>query len=98
MLWTNKSGIINKIEGIEKFKNIDGFEIDFQKKVGDEISAYHSIGNILFTASDIEEMCRNINFINNTIHVYNEKGEDVIIKYTNFDYLRKVYYEGLNGE
>lgn len=98
MLWTNKSGIINKIEGIDKFKNIDGFEIDFQKKVGDEISAYHSIGNILFTASDIEEMCRNINFINNTIHVYNEKGEDVIIKYTNFDYLRKVYYEGLNGE
>ncbi len=95
MLWTNRSGIISRIEGLDEISNISGISIDFQKKVGDTISAYHSIGNILFTADDVNGMCDIIEKVNNIIHVYNELDEEVLIKYTDFDYLKKTYYEGL---
>lgn len=98
MLWTNKSGTISKIEGLERISKIDGVSFDFQKKVGDVVMEYHSIGNILFTVDDVNKMCETIEEINDLVHVYNELGEEILIKYTDFDYLRKIYYEGLAGK
>ena len=43
-------------------------------------------------------MCELIDKVNREVSFYNEKGEDTVIKYTDFDYLKKVYAEGLAGK
>jgi hypothetical protein len=67
-------------------------------KPGDAIEKYHSYGNVLFVSDDCEDMCRMIELINNTIHIINEREEDVVIKYTDSNYLKSIYQKGLNGE
>ena len=54
--------------------------------------------NISFTTDTIEEMCELIDKVNKEVAFYNEKGEDTVIKYTDFDYLKRVYAEGLAGK
>ena len=36
--------------------------------------------------------------VNDTVRVTNTKGENVLIYYDDFDYLRRVYQEGLEGK
>lgn len=97
MLWTNKGGTVTSIEGFQDL-NIPGAVIDFRHCVGDQINKYTSIGNIMFTSTDCDEMCRIIDSINHHIRILNEHGEDVIIKYTDFNYLKQVYNDGLAGK
>ena len=97
MLWTNKGGTVTSIEGFQDL-NIPGAVIDFRHRVGDQINKYTSLGNIMFTSTDCDEMCRIIDSINHHIRILNEHGEDVIIKYTDFNYLKQVYNDGLAGK
>lgn len=95
MLWTNKEGIISEVRGFEEVAKIPGVEVDAVPMVGDKITKYHSIGNVMFTSDNVEDMCDMIAYINKTISIINDKGEDVIIRFTNFDLLRQMYQEGL---
>ena len=97
-LWTNRSGKITKIEGLEEMSSIPGVFVESLTKIGDEIGKYRSCGNVLFTTENCDEMCKLIERVNNTVHFYNEKGEDIVIKYTNFDLLKKIYQDGLEGK
>lgn len=97
MLWTHKDGICKAIVGAENIAKIPGIVLELPIKVGDAIPKYKSIGVITFTTEDCEGMCRMIDNINKTLKVINDRGEDVIIKYTDFDHLKQVYYEGLEG-
>ena len=36
--------------------------------------------------------------INDTVRITNTDGDDVLIYYTDFDYLRQMYREGLEGK
>lgn len=90
MLWTNKSGSVKKIIGLDALSQIDGIQLDAMPNIGDRFSKYHSIGNIMFTGNNIDEMCEIIDFINNTVSVINENDEDVIIRFTNFKLLRDI--------
>ncbi len=50
------------------------------------------------TTDTIDEMCDLIDKVNTEVAFINENGEDTIIKYTDFDYLKRVYQEGLEGK
>lgn len=97
-LWTNKGGIITKVEGFEEMAKVPGVFVETLKQVGNQAPKYRPVGVITFATKDCEEMIRLIQMVNETVHVYNEHGEDMIIKYTDFDYLREVYELGLNGQ
>lgn len=97
MLWTNKDGVISSIEGLGNL-DIPGMVVDFRHKKGDTIRRYTSIGNIMFTADNCSEMCRMIDIVNKKIKILNEEGEDMVIKYTDFKYLQKIYEDGLAGK
>ena len=101
MLWTKKSGVITKIEGLDIIASRPGFVVDYfmpNFHEGCSCKAFRAIGTITYTADNIDEFCELIKFVNETVHVYDENGEDLIIKYTDFDYLKRVYYEGLKGK
>lgn len=99
MLWTKSAGTISKIEGIDLLqKYLPNAYVDMWRKPGDEVSQFRAIAAIAYCTKDCDELCRTIDFINKNVKVYNEKGEDIIIKYTDFEYLKKVYKEGLEGK
>ena len=49
----------------------------------------------MFTADNCDQMCRIIEKINQTVHILNTEGEDVVIHYDNFSYLKDIYQKGL---
>ncbi len=98
MLWCNeKGGKIGAIEGLDEVKSWPGVTVDSLACVGDPIRPFGPIGCILFCSEDAEEMFDMIRRVNETIRVTNTKGENVLIYYDDFDYLRGVYREGLEG-
>ena len=97
MLWTNNDGVIASIEGLDEIAAIPGVTVDSLACVGDELTKYQPLGDILFDTDDIEETCRFIRKVNDTVKITNDRGENVLIYYDDFDYLRKVYEDGLAG-
>lgn len=97
-LWTNKGGVIKEIRGLDVMRNTPGVFVESLTKIGDSIGQYRSVGNISFTTDTIDEMCELIDKVNKEVAFINENGEDVVIKYTDFEYLKKVYKEGLEGK
>ena len=97
-LFVNKGGTISEITGFDKMSEMEGVYVESNRHVGDAISKYSAVGIVTFVTENCDEMCEMIKKVNDTMHVYNEKGEDVIIKYTDFDYLKRVYAEGLAGK
>lgn len=97
-LWTNKGGVLTEIRGLEEMRAIPGVFVESLHQIGDVIGVHRSCGNVCFTTENCDEMCNLIDKVNKTVSFINEKGEDMVIKYTNFDYLKKVYKEGLAGK
>lgn len=98
MLWTNNDGVIASIEGLDEIAAIPGVTVDSLACVGDELTKYQPLGDILFDTDDIEETCHFIQKVNDTVKITNDRGENVLIYYDDFDYLRKVYEDGLAGK
>ena len=97
MLWTNKDGVVKEINGFDKLEDED-LTIISHVKIGDCVTRFKALGNVLFNSPDFESFVKKVTKINNTISIINEKGEDIVIKYTDFDYLRKIYEDGLAGK
>ena len=99
MLWTDeKGGTIGSIEGLDEVASWPGVTVDSLACVGDPIRPYGPLGCILFTTDNAEEMFKLIERVNNTVRIRNTDGDDVLIYYNDFDYLRGVYQEGLDGK
>ena len=99
MLWTNElGGTIGAIEGLDEVKSWPGVTVDSLAAPGDPIRPYGPLGCILFICDDCEETLRMIQRVNDTVRITNTDGKNVLIYYTDFDYLRGVYREGLEGK
>lgn len=94
-LWTRKAGKISAIEGIDEILKIPGVTYYSLHHVGEEFPIHRPVGVVGVYAEDCEEFIKKIDCINNTINVLDENGEDMIIRYTNFDNLRDNYRKGL---
>ncbi len=100
MLWTNKDGKIAEIHGLKELSSdSDIMLVDAPlAKIGGNITKYRPLACIMFATDNCDEMCRIIDKVNKTVKIINDRGEDVVIKYTDFDYLKKVYKQGLEGK
>ena len=94
-LWVKNGGTISKIEGLNELLSDPRITYYSVNKVGSTVDYHRTIGVLSFTTNTIEEFCDIIDRINKTLLFENEKGEDMIIRYTDFDYLKKVYRQGL---
>ena len=93
-----EDAIIKSIVGIEEISKISGVYIGQWKGVGDEVHQYTSMATISFSNESIDDVCAMIDQINRTVKFLNDKGDDIIIKYTEFDYLKQMYQNGLEGK
>lgn len=97
-MWTKKEGVCSNIYGIEEMNQLPGVFAKCLIKPGDSFRQYKNIANIAFTTDTIEEMCEMIDKVNNTVRITDEDGEDVTIKYNDYNYLKRIYKEGLEGK
>lgn len=96
-LCTNRAGVIKDIIGWNKIATHPSIEVETMQFVGAKLAKYRPFGIVLFTCDTIDEMCELIDLVNREVKVLDENGIDMIIKYTDFDYLKKVYERGING-
>lgn len=96
MLWCKKDAIIKEIRGLDEIQKIPGVSIDMVAGPGDKATQYRPVGDVLFATNNCDEMCDIIDKINNIVQVIDENGNDIVIKYTQFDYLKSIYKKGLD--
>lgn len=97
-LWTNKEGILASIEGLDELVSTGKYRYFSLNQIGDHFAMHRPLGVLVFTADTIDDYCSNIDEINRTLSMKDEEGDDVIIRYTDFGYLKKIYQDGLNGK
>lgn len=97
-LWTHKEGEIAEIKGVEEILSHKDFGYYSLNQVGSHMALHRPVGVVTFTSNDVEEMFEKIKLVNDTVSVIDTKGDDIIIRYTDFDYLRQIYIDGLNGK
>ena len=89
MLWTHTEGILSSIGGLEDIATLPGVTILQKTQPGTHVDRYRPVGNILFVCDSCEEMCKIIAFINEKIKVLDNAGNDILIRFTDFDTLIK---------
>lgn len=96
MMWSKKESTIREIVGLEEVKSWPGITVGQWKDDGDEVHKHTSMATICFSSKSIDEMCEMIKRINDTIKYIDIDGEDILIHYDQYDYLREVYQKGIN--
>lgn len=94
-LWTNRSGVLGEFVGFDKLSEIPDVSFYTVHHVGEHFGEHRPLGVVSVFADSIDEFCEKIDTINQTVKILDENGQDVIIRYTDFDYLRSVYRRGL---
>ena len=96
-LWSNREGILKDIRGLDELLEDKRITFYSLNHIGDKFAYHRPIGVLAFTTENIDQMCSMINNINRTLFIEDQNGENSYIKYTDFDYLREIYYAGLAG-
>ena len=94
-LWTHKSGILTEMKGFDEICRIPGVRFYTQHHIGENFPIHRPLGVVGIYADTIDEFCEKIDRVNKTISILDEHGEDVIIRYKDFDALKERYYNGL---
>ena len=87
-----KPGKIQKITGLDELKAMDGVSISLNRyKEGDIVEKCENMYSVAFVlliaAKDELERVRMLKMINNTIHIYDENGNDMLNYFENYDVL-----------
>ena len=90
-LWTHKRGVIKEFVGFDDILKIPGVEFYTLHNVGEHFDKHTTLGIITVVAEDCDDFCMKMDSINRTISIIDEDDEDVVIRYTNFEYLKAQY-------
>ena len=93
ILWSKaKKGVVSKIEGIDEICSNSNVYLDPTVKVGSKFKENQYLLTFLFTENNADEVCKVIEKINKVVKVIDEEGEDVVMRFTDYDELRRIYY------
>lgn len=96
-LWTgNVEGTLGSLEGLEDAAGKDGVQVYCMSRPGTRFGPYQILGSIVITAENCAAMCETLDIVNQTIRILDTEGRDVLVRYTDFDYLKEIYRKGLS--
>lgn len=96
MMWANKTATLKEVVGLDEVAKWPGVYIGQWKDTGDEVHEYTSMATICFSNETIDDLCELIKKINETVRYIDENGDDILIRYDQYDFLRETYNRGLN--
>ena len=85
-LWSNQEATIGAIDGLEEVEKA-GFSWDSVVQVGDKVPMHSLMGELMFTASTIQDTCDALAYLNEKVSVKNTSGEEMVIHFTDYDRL-----------
>ena len=94
-LFSRRDGEIQEIEGLDKVAEMPGVYVDIPKRAGNSVRLNACMGLLGIYGSDIEEVCDRLKKINALLYTRNNAGENMFIKFDDYDSLREEYYAGL---
>ena len=77
---------------LQVFHPILLYDVSYLVYNGNNFVAHQYLLTFTFTGKDVDYVCNQIDKINKTIKVIDEDGEDVAMRFTDFDELRRIYY------
>lgn len=95
-LWVSEEGVLKEITGIEEVLGIPGVSYHSSTRAGDSVRKYGHIGTFAFVTDDCLQMCDVIDQINRHVKVMDTNGRDLMIRYTDFEYITDIYKKGLS--
>ena len=93
-MFVNKDATITQIDGIETVSKLDDVIIDIPKKIGDKINAFMSVALFTIYGVNCEDVIKKLKVINSKFKVYDEKSNNVVIYYDNYEKIRCDYEQG----
>lgn len=94
-LFSRRDGEIKEIEGLDRVARLPGVFVDIPKREGNSVRLNACMGLLGIYGSNIEEVCSRLEAINSLLYTRNEAGENMFIKFDDYDALREEYYVGL---
>lgn len=94
-LFSCKEGIIHTIEGLEEVQNMQDVVIDLPKREGGKVADHANMGLIRVYGKTIEDVIAKYEKINAVFSVKDENGENLFIRFTDYDGMRKDFNAGL---
>lgn len=95
MMWAKKDAKLKEVTGIDEIAKLPGVYIGRWKDVGDKVQQYTSMATICFSNNTIEELCNMIELINKTVRYIDENGDDILIRYDQYEFLNDTYHRSL---
>ena len=86
---------ISSIEGLSEIEKMPGVFIDMPKREGNSVRADAQMGLIGIYGRDIEEICTSLEKINALLSVKNSDGDNIFVRYDDYDAIRDEYHSGL---
>lgn len=96
-LFTKHAGIAEVVNGIELLdgKEKEGIFVDMPKRAGSFVREKATMGLIGLYGKDIEDLCSKLLFVNTSLKIKDENGDDLVIVFDDYDGLRVEYNLGI---
>ena len=91
ILWSdNSKGVVKSIAGVESVCANDLAKMTPDLEEGSDYRAYQYLLTFTFLRDNVDQVCEMIDKINREISILNEKGEDIALRFTDFEELRRI--------
>lgn len=94
-LFARHSGTIGEIKGLCEISKIDRVYIDIPKRVGSTVRGRAGMGLIGIYGKDVEDLCEKVARINELLEVNDDNGNNLIIKFDDYQRIKQEYFNGL---
>lgn len=95
LIFTNKGSTISVLEGKEKIMKMPNVMVDIPRKVGSEVRPFATMAVFRIFGESAEAVCKTIKEINDVFVVKDESGNDLIIKFDDYDAIINDFNDGL---
>ena len=95
-MFMKQDGEVTQIDGLEEVENLPNVTVDIPRRIGYEAHNRKNMGMIRIYGETIDHLGETINFINENLAVRNSEGQDMLLHYTDFDTIKKVFIDGIN--
>lgn len=97
ILWSHSEGRVKEIIGLEEIAELPHMYIRPITQVEKKFVQYQYMEVFVFPSDNYQQMIATIEKINKTVRILDEDGNDALIYFDNFDAVRRIAEEGLQG-